>query len=68
MVPTMDELDELFVEVEENQKTLQSEAEMTMRSVDTQDSLLFEEAPFQCGNIKFVKDALESQGYQVRLK
>ena len=66
MVPTMEELDDLFIEVEEGQKTIQSEAGISIRTVDTQDSLTFETSPFQCGNIKFVRDAFDSQGFQVK--
>lgn len=63
MVPLMEGIeDDAFEEVEESQATIQSVGGF---SVDTQDSLTFEKSPFQCGNIKFVRDAYDSQGYQV---
>ena len=58
-------LDDLIVEVDENQATVQSFGAI---SVDTQDSAIFETSPLQCGNIRFIKDAYDSQGYQVMMQ
>ncbi|XP_060598129.1 transient receptor potential cation channel subfamily M member 6-like [Ruditapes philippinarum] len=43
-----------YLTVEENQRTIQSNF-----SVNTQDSAIFEHAPLQCGNIRFVKDTVD---------
>ena len=58
----MGSLDDLIVEVDENQATIQSFGGI---SVDTQDSATFETSPLQCGNIRFIKDTFDNQGYQV---
>ena len=61
MIP-LENFDDLLIEVDECQKTIQSLGGI---SVDTQDSATYETAPLQCGNIKFMRDAYDSQGYQV---
>jgi hypothetical protein len=49
-----------YLTVDENQRTIQSNF-----SVNTQDSAIFEHAPLQCGNIRFVKDTVDLI-YEVR--
>ncbi|XP_052285259.1 transient receptor potential cation channel subfamily M member-like 2 isoform X2 [Dreissena polymorpha] len=47
-------LDQFIREVDENQTTVHSHF-----SVNTQDSAIYEHAPLQCGNIRFVKESNE---------
>lgn len=46
---------ELMNEVDENQMTVKSNF-----SINTQDSAHYQQAPLQCGNIRFVKDTIDA--------
>ena len=63
----MEQLDQLLMEVDENQKTVQSVGALSTASFDTQDSAIYETSPLQCGNINFIRDAYEGMGYRVIL-